>query len=119
MAASTRPILVSLALVLAWSQHASAGMPSVTLADVPPLQKPAPSGRKRLRYRLMAGLSLFMSWLIFGFGLGLPYTYWIRISHLQAFEGPEGVTVFIEGERAMRYPGFLQSYRFIGRDSWD
>jgi hypothetical protein len=36
MATLTRSILVTLALVLIWPQAASAGMPSVTLADVPP-----------------------------------------------------------------------------------
>jgi hypothetical protein len=36
MATLTRSMLVTLALVLVWPQAASAGMPSVTLSDVPP-----------------------------------------------------------------------------------
>jgi hypothetical protein len=35
MASLSRPILVSFALVVAWPHHVAAGMPSVTLADVP------------------------------------------------------------------------------------
>ncbi len=61
-----------------------------------------------MRYRVMVGLGLIVSLLIFGAGLGLPYTYWLHMSDLQVFEGSEGVTLFIGVERTMRYPGFLQ-----------
>lgn len=83
-------------------------IPSRGCSPGSPRQKPASPGRKVMGYRLMVGLGLLVSLLIFGAGLGLPYTYWLHMSDLQVFEGTEGVTLFIEVERTMRYPGFLQ-----------
>ena len=57
---------------------------------------------------LLAGAISFLFLLVFGAGLGLPYTYWLRIAQVQAFEGEDGVVLFVEVERAMRYGGFLQ-----------
>src|SRR5262245_35220906 len=36
---------------------------------------------------LLVGAILFSCLLVFGFGLGLPYTYWLQIAEVQAFEG--------------------------------
>src|SRR4051794_5912528 len=57
---------------------------------------------------LLTGFALFGVFLIFGAGLGSPYTYWLIISDVQIFEGPSSVVLFVEVERTMRYPGFLQ-----------
>ncbi len=54
------------------------------------------------------GAVLFLFLLIFGAGLGLPYTYWLEIDQVQAFEGDDGVVLFVEVDRTMRYGGFLQ-----------
>ena len=57
---------------------------------------------------LLSGAIFFLFLLIFGAGLGLPYTYWLQIAEVQAFDGEDGVVLFIEVERATRYGGFLQ-----------
>jgi hypothetical protein len=57
---------------------------------------------------LLAGAILFSCLLVFGAGLGLPYTYWLQIAEVQAFEGEGGVVLFVEVERTMRYGGFMQ-----------
>src|SRR4051794_19970991 len=51
----------------------------------------------------------FLLLMGFGSGLGLPYTYWLQISEVQAFDGEDGVVLFVEVERTMRYGGFLQN----------
>jgi hypothetical protein len=45
---------------------------------------------------------------IFGVGVGLPNTYWHRLGNVQVFEGPDRVVLFVEAQRAMRWPGFLR-----------
>ncbi|GAC1467998.1 MAG: hypothetical protein NVSMB9_10190 [Isosphaeraceae bacterium] len=57
---------------------------------------------------LLTGAIFFLILLVFGAGLGLPYTYWFEISEVQAFDGEDGVVLFVEVERTMRYGGFLQ-----------
>jgi hypothetical protein len=57
---------------------------------------------------LLSGAILFLFLLVFGAGLGLPYTYWLQIAEVQAFDGEDGVVLFVEVERAMRFGGFLQ-----------
>ena len=46
--------------------------------------------------------------LLFGAGLGLPHTFWLQISDVQAFDGEDGVVMFVEVERTMSYGGALQ-----------
>ena len=45
--------------------------------------------------------------LVCGLGVGLPHTYWHRLGDVQVFEGPDRVVLFVEVERAMRWPGLL------------
>jgi hypothetical protein len=57
---------------------------------------------------LLSAAILFCLLLVFGFGLGLPYTYWLQISEVQAFDGADGVVLFVEVERTMRHGGLIQ-----------
>lgn len=74
--------------------------------------KPSLHGKGRFRSCgggcLLAGAILFLFLLVFGAGVGLPYTYWLQIAEVQAFEGEGGVVLFVEVERTMRYGGFMQ-----------
>lgn len=56
----------------------------------------------------LAGAFFIAFLLVFGAGLGRPYTYWLEISDVQVFDGETSVVLFVEIERRMRYPGFLQ-----------
>ncbi len=58
---------------------------------------------------LLAGAIFFLLLGVFGSGLGQRYTYWLQIDQVQAFEGEDGLVLFVEVRRASRYPGFLQS----------
>src|SRR4051812_44690657 len=40
-------------------------------------------------------------------GVGLPNTYWHCLGDVQVFAGPDRVVLFVEVERAMRWPGLL------------
>jgi hypothetical protein len=57
---------------------------------------------------LLSGAILILFLLVFGAGVGLPYTYWLQIAGSQVFEGENGVVLFVEVERTMRYGGFMQ-----------
>lgn len=64
------------------------------------------------RERVIAGgVTLLLFGLIsaFGVGLGVPNTYWLQVGEMQAFEGPEGVVLFVEVDRTVRLPGSLRS----------
>lgn len=56
---------------------------------------------------LVSGFVVFVLLHIFGLGIGQPVTYWHRLGDAQVFEGPDRVVVFIEIERAMQWPGFM------------
>jgi hypothetical protein len=58
---------------------------------------------------LLSAALLFVLLLVFGNGLGLPYTYWLEISEVQAFDGEDGVVLFVEVRRTMEYGGFIQA----------
>lgn len=56
---------------------------------------------------LLSGLAAFAFIFVFGMGLGFPNTYWHHLSDIQAFEGPDRVVLFVEIERAMKWPGLI------------
>lgn len=75
--------------------------------------KPPSEGERRRGCRrpgcFMIGLAVAVCFFVFGFGHGLPATYWLRLSEVQIFEGPEGVVLFVEVERLARHSGFIPS----------
>ncbi len=63
---------------------------------------------------LLAGGAVLLFLLVGVLGLGFPYTYWHGLGHVQAFEGPDRVVLFVEVERGMNRPGlFPGAYPYL------
>lgn len=56
---------------------------------------------------LLSGLVAVTLFLIFGAGVRSPNIYWHHLGDVQAFEGPDRIVLFVEVERAMKWPGLI------------
>jgi hypothetical protein len=65
------------------------------------------TGRGCLPGCLLSGFVAVVILIVAANGVGFPKTYWHHIGDVQAFEGPDRVVVFVEVERAMKWPGLL------------
>jgi hypothetical protein len=83
--------------------------PGDVVGEAPPVGKPGPrrAGSGCGRGCLLVGGAVVLFLLVGVVGVGLPYTYWHHLGHVQAFEGPDRVVLFVEVERAMNRPGLF------------
>jgi hypothetical protein len=83
--------------------------PGDLIGEPLPVLKPSPPSTRRggLPGCFLQGFVVLVVVVVCGLGVGLPNTYWHRLGYVQVLEGPDRVVLFVEVNRAMRWPGLI------------